>query len=219
MPAQPCVLCASMSRHGLWCEACEQALPYLHGPLCMNCALPISSGTRCGHCLSHPPTFSACTALCPYTFPWDKLIQRLKFGNDMALADALASRLASRIASRHLPDLLIAMPLHPNRLRQRGYNQSQLLAERLAQETGIPALAQACRRVRDTAAQSTLPFKARGKNMRDAFVCDVDLKGKRVALIDDVLTSGASLNALATAVLKSGASTVEVWVVARTLRD
>lgn len=215
MPAQPCVLCASMSHNGLWCEACERALPYLHGPLCANCALPLSGGTRCGHCLSHPPQFSACTALCPYTFPWDKLIQRLKFAHDLALADALASRLAGRIS--RLPDLLIAMPLHPNRLRQRGYNQSQLLAERLARETGLPLLTQACRRVRDTAAQSTLPFKARGKNVRNAFVCDVDLQGKRVALVDDVLTSGASLDALAGAVLKRGASEVEVWVVARTL--
>lgn len=219
IPAQPCVLCGRMSHAGIWCAACERALPYLPSHVCASCALPIPSGSQCGRCLSHPHRFSRCTALCTYTFPWDKLIQRLKFGADLALADALALKLAARIDKTQLPDLIIAMPLHPNRLRERGYNQSVLLAQRLSQACGVALYPHACRRVRDTAAQSTLAFKHRRKNMRNAFVCDVDLSGKRIALIDDVLTSGASLDALADAIIKRGASEVVVWVVARTVRN
>lgn len=219
LPAQPCVLCGQMSHAGLWCEDCEYALPYLPPHVCVSCALPIPSGTHCGLCLSHPHRFSRCTALCTYTFPWDKLIQQLKFGANLALADALALKLAERIDKTQLPDLIIAMPLHPNRLSERGYNQSALLAQRLSQACGVALSPHACRRVRDTAAQSTLAYKHRRKNMRNAFVCDVDLSEKRVALVDDVLTSGASLDALAEAVIKGGAREVTVWVVARTVRN
>lgn len=219
LPAQPCVLCGSMSHAGLWCEACERALPYLPAQLCRSCALPIPTGSLCGHCISHPHRFTRCSALCAYAYPWDKLIQRLKFGADLALADAFAIRLADRLEHSLCPDLIIPMPLHPNRLRERGYNQSVLLAQRLARLTGVAVAPLACRRIRDTAIQSTLPYKQRRKNMRNAFVCDVDLAGKRVALVDDVLTSGASLDALADAVLKRGAADVAAWVVARTVRD
>ena len=215
--AQPCVLCGHMSRAGLWCDACERALPYLNAPLCLNCALPIPSGELCGHCLSHPPKFTRSTALYAYTFPINKLIQQLKYGDQLALADTLASKLAERIDHGRLPDIVIAMPLHPNKLRRRGYNQSLLLARKLAQELDIKLITHACRRIRDTPSQSSLPFKERGKNMRNAFVCEVDLSGMKVALVDDVLTSGASMDALAAAVLKSGASEAQAWVVARTL--
>ena len=217
--AQPCVLCGCMSRAGLWCDACERALPYLSAPLCLNCALPIPCGELCGQCLSHPPRFSRSTALYAYTFPINKLIQQLKYGDQLALADLLASKLAERIDHERLPDVIIAMPLHPNKLKQRGYNQSLLLARKLARELDIKLIVHACRRVRDTASQSSLPFKDRGKNMRNAFVCDVDLSGMKVALVDDVLTSGASMDALAAAALKRGASEVQAWVVARTLRS
>lgn len=154
-----------------------------------------------------------------YSFPINKLIQQLKYGDQLVLADTLANKLAERIDCEPRPDAIIAMPLHPNQLKQRGYNQSLLLARKLAKELNIKLLTQACRRVRDTPSQSSLPFKERGKNMRNAFVCDVDLSGMKVALVDDVLTSGASMDALAAAVLKRGASEIQVWVTARTLRN
>ena len=216
---QPCVLCGSMSRHGLWCVACEQALPYLRSPLCLSCAHPIPDGDLCGHCLAHPPKFGRCTAVFAYAFPVNKLIQGLKYGDQLALADTLAKQLAARIDRSNLPDCIIAMPLHPNKLKHRGYNQALLLARVLARELGVELLTHACQRMRDTPSQSTLPFKERGKNMRDAFVCDADLSGKKVALVDDVLTSGASLNALASVIQKQGAIDIQAWVVARTLRD
>ncbi len=218
IPVQPCLLCGVMSDAGLWCEDCERSLPYLRGPSCRHCALPLTSGEICGHCLSNPPRFDRSTALYAYTFPVNKLIQQLKYGDQLALADAFATRLALRIPTDELPDCIIPMPLHPNKLRQRGYNQTLLLARSLSKRLDIALLSDVCKRVRDTASQSSLPYKARGKNMREAFACDVSLMGRKVVLVDDVYTSGASLNALAKAAANQGANHIETWVVARTIR-
>lgn len=216
-PAQPCVLCGSMSHDGLWCSACDRALPYLDAAHCPGCALPTPGGEVCGQCLRHPPLFDRATAVFGYSFPLDKLIQAMKYGEQLALAYAFAERLVRRIDRNRLPDHLVPMPLHPAKLRERGFNQSQLLAAKVARELDLELLPHACKRVRDTPPQSALPWKERKKNVRDAFRCDADLSGKRIALVDDVLTTGASLNALAEAVRKCGAVEISAWVVARTL--
>jgi len=216
-PSQPCVLCGSMSHDGLWCEACDRALPWLDAAHCPNCALPTPSGETCGRCLRHPPLFARATAVFGYAFPLDKLIQAMKYGERLVLAHAFADKLVGSIERNRLPDCIVPMPLHPARLRERGFNQSQLLAARIAHKLGIELLPRACRRVRDTPPQSALPWKERKKNMHGAFCCDADLSGKHVALVDDVLTTGASLNALAGAVQERGAAEIEAWVVARTL--
>ena len=217
LPAQPCVLCGMMSRNGLWCAGCDADLPYLDMPHCPVCALPTPSGEVCGHCLSDPPLYSHTTAVFAYGFPVDKLIQGMKYGGQLVLAHAFAEKLAQRIAMAELPDYMIAMPLHPAKLRERGFNQSQLIASALAHKMKLELLSRACERVRDTPPQSSLKWKERRKNVRNAFVCNVDLTGKKVALIDDVLTTGASLNALARAVASKGAVQISNWVVARTL--
>jgi len=217
LPAQPCVLCCCMSHDGLWCAACDAAMPYFNSPHCPVCALPTLSGEVCGHCLTDPPLFSRTTALFGYTFPLDKLIQGMKYGEQLALAHAFAKKLVQRIDKGNLPDYVIAMPLHPAKLRERGFNQSLLLAATIARELKLKLLPDACRRVRDTPPQSALPWKERKKNVRNAFSCEMDLAGKRIALVDDVLTTGASVNALAEAVSKRGAIQISAWVVARTL--
>lgn len=217
LPAQPCVLCGSLSRDGLWCAACDAVLPYLDAAHCPVCALPTPSGEVCGHCLSQPPLFTRTTTVFAYAFPLDKLIQDMKYGEQLSLAHAFAKKLAQHIDNSDLPDYIIAMPLHPAKLRERGFNQSQLLAATVGRELKLKLLPNACQRVRDTPPQSALPWKARKKNMRNAFCCDMDLTGKRVALVDDVLTTGASLNALAEAVSRRGAIQISAWVVARTL--
>jgi len=153
-----------------------------------------------------------------YVFPLDKLIHAMKYGEQLALAYAFAEKLAQRVDPANLPDCVMPMPLHPNKLRERGFNQSQLLAARTARVLDLELLPDACRRVRDTPPQSALPWKERKKNVRNAFCCDVDLTGKRVALVDDVLTTGASLGALAEAVQQRGAAEISAWVVARTLK-
>jgi ComF family protein len=217
LPAQPCVLCGAMSHDGVWCAACDQALPYYKAPHCPSCALPVSTGEVCGQCLKYPPLFAATTAVYVYSFPVDRLIQAMKYGEQLILAQAFAKKMALQIDPAKLPDLLVPMPLHPAKLRVRGYNQAHLLAMGIARELALKLLSDGCRRVRDTPPQTTLPWRERKKNLRDAFCCDVDLSGCRVALIDDVLTTGASLNALAEAVKKRGAAQVSAWVVARTL--
>lgn len=217
LPAQPCVLCGSMSHDGLWCAACDGALPYLDVPQCPTCALPTSGGEICGQCLKHAPLFTGATAVFGYAFPLDKLMQAMKYGEQLALADAFAEKLARRIDKDRLPDHIIPMPLHPAKLRERGFNQSLLLAAGIARELDVELLHNTCRRLRDTPPQSALPWKERKKNVRGAFCCGADLSGKHVALVDDVLTTGASLDALAEAVQKRGASEISVWVVARTL--
>ena len=217
LPAQPCVLCGSMSRDGLWCKTCDAVLPYFNTPHCPVCALPNPTSEVCGHCVTQPPLFNRTTAVFSYTFPLDKLIQAMKYREQLALAHAFAKKLAQQINKGELPDYVVPMPLHPAKLRERGFNQSLLIAAAITRELNLKLLPNACRRLRDTPPQSALPWKERNKNVRNAFSCEMDLSGKRVALVDDVLTSGASLNALADAVSEKGAIQINTWVVARTL--
>ena len=217
LPAQPCMLCGAMSRDGLWCNACNNSLPYLDMPHCPVCALPTPAGEVCGHCLSDLPRFTSTTAVYGYSFPLDKLVHGMKYGEQLALAHAFALRLMQRIDRNSLPDCVIAMPLHPAKLRERGFNQSQLIASSLSRKLKLKLLTGACERVRDTPPQSSLKWKERRKNVRNAFRCNIDLTGKKVTLVDDVLTTGASMNALAEAVSAKGAADIAAWVIARTL--
>jgi ComF family protein len=215
LPAQPCVLCGAMTRHGAWCDACDPDLPCLDSMHCPVCALPSPNGAVCGQCLRKQRLFDRTVAVYAYAFPLDRLIQSLKFNEQLQLAASLADRLVQCIDT--LPDCIVAMPLHPARLRERGFNQSMELARRLARKLGVPLLPHACRRVRDTPRQSSLKWKERGRNVRRAFVCTQAMDGKHVAMVDDVMTSGASLNELALALRRAGAREVSAWVVARTL--
>ena len=216
LPAQPCILCGSMSQAGIWCEACDAALPYHNAPHCPVCARLTPHGEVCGHCLKKPPVFTRTTAAFGYSFPVDRLIQLMKYREQLALAQTFAEKLLQRIDKSNLPDYVIAMPLHPAKLKSRGFNQAQLIAAPLAKSLHLPLLNHACHRLRDTPSQTSLPWKERSKNMRGAFDCDMDLSEKHVALVDDVLTTGASMNALAEAVQKMGADKISAWVIART---
>ena len=215
MPAQPCILCGTLNLDGVWCSACDASLPLLDSSLCPVCALPVLDSAVCGNCLKTPPYFRRTVAAYAYAFPLDKLMLAFKYGERLHLAEPLGDRLAQRVDS--LPDCLIAMPLHPARLKQRGFNQSLQLALRIGKQLSLPVLRSTCQRVRDTPSQSTLPWKERRKNMREAFICTGAVTGKHVAVVDDVMTTGATLNELALALLNAGAAEVSVWVVARTL--
>lgn len=217
LPAQPCLLCGAASHDGLCCTACNADLPRLPLCLCPICALPTADGSVCGKCLRHPPAFDHTIAAFSYRFPLDKLVQALKYRDRLILVDFLAEAVVQRITS--FPDCIVAMPLHPVRLRERGFNQSQLLARRIAHRLHIPLLADACERVRNTPPQTSLPWKERDKNMRQAFACKAtaDVRGKHVAIVDDVLTTGASMGELARVLKQAGACEVSAWVAARTL--
>lgn len=217
LPAQPCLLCGADSHDGLCCAACAAELPYLTETRCPICALPTPAGGVCGQCLRDPPPFEHTVAAFRYEFPIDKLIQALKFREHLLLVNYLADAIAQRADTR--PDRLIGLPLHPLRLRERGFNQSLLLARRIAMRLDIPLLGDACERVRNTPPQSSLPWKERDKNMRKAFLCKdgADVHDKHVAIVDDVMTTGASIGELARALKQAGAREVSAWVVARTL--
>lgn len=217
LPQQACTLCGAPAHGGAWCAACDAALPHLPATHCPVCALPTPHGSVCGRCLRKQPHFERTVAAFAYAFPIDKLVQALKFDEQLHLALPLADRLGACIEER--PDCIVPMPLHPARLKERGHNQSLELARRLASRLGVPLAIHACQRMRDTPPQSALKWKERGKNMRKAFKCDESFSGKHVAMVDDVMTSGASLDELARALRRAGATRVSAWVVARTLPD
>ena len=212
---QSCLLCGADGANGPLCEPCQADLPWLPRNRCRVCALPLTSGSVCGACLDRPPRFDAVEAAFAYRFPMDALILAFKYGGRLALARGLGEQLA-RAATRNV-DAIVPMPLAPARLAERGYNQALEIARVVATLTGIPLLRDACRKVADTPPQAALPWSERARNVRRAFVCDADFQGKRIAVVDDVLTTGATLNELARVLRKAGAVSVAGWVVARTL--
>jgi ComF family protein len=172
-------------------------------------------GDICGACLQKTPPFGHTVAAFTYAFPIDKLIGALKFHENLTLVNCLADALARQVEL--LPDCIVAMPLHPQRLRERGFNQSLLLAKRISKTLAIPLLHDACLRTRNTTPQSSLPWKERDKNVRAAFSCSIDFTGQHVAIVDDVMTTGSSAGELAKVLRECGATQISAWVVARTL--
>jgi ComF family protein len=215
---QRCELCAGASGSALLCDGCTRSLPHL-GPACPVCALPTASGAVCGHCLAHPPPFDATLAAFAYAFPVDRLMHAFKYHGRVGLAEWGAAAIRARVAARAsaLPQRLIALPLSRERQRERGYNQAHEIARALGRELSIPLVRDGVRRDRFAPPQAALPWGERARNVRGAFACEVDLKGLTVAVVDDVMTTGASLAEFARTLKRAGATWVENWVVARTL--
>jgi ComF family protein len=212
--AQECVLCAAPSGDAMFCAGCAGDLPAL-GDACPRCAGPSAGCAVCGACLRDPPSFDATVAVWRYEFPVDRLVLALKYGGRLALAAALGEALAGRVAGRRV-DALLPMPLAPSRLRERGFNQAAEIARRLARETGLRLDAALAARVRDTLPQTDLPHDARAANVRGAFGVTRAVAGMSIAIVDDVMTTGASLAELAKTLKRAGAARVENWTVART---
>ncbi|WP_413438388.1 double zinc ribbon domain-containing protein [Sulfuriferula sp. GW1] len=215
---QDCLLCGAFSGRAKLCAGCAADLPYHNQACCPVCALPTLDGKVCGHCLKRAPHFAHTWAAFTYAFPLDRLVQSLKYSHNFAVVSLLADSLAMQVKGKPLPDALIPMPLHPNRLRQRGFNQAHEIARHVAHNLHLPVLPHAASRVIDTPPQTSLPLKERRKNLRGAFACDPSIRGKRVAIVDDVMTSGSTLDTLAETLLKAGALEVQCWVIARALQ-
>ncbi|MBI4183044.1 MAG: ComF family protein [Proteobacteria bacterium] len=158
------------------------------------------------------------SAVFAYSFPLDALVHALKYGGKLAVAGLLGRALGNAVAKERV-DLIVPMPISAQRLRARGFNQAHEIARSVGGATGIPVAAGICRKVRDTDPQAALPWKERARNVRGAFVCDADLNGRKVAVIDDVMTTGATLNELAKNLRRAGALEVRGWVVARALKQ
>jgi ComF family protein len=221
-----CYLCGDISREFL-CPGCRGDLP-VHGTACRCCALPVIDKLRsasenpdallCGDCLKHPKPFDRTLAAFTYAHPLDFLINRFKHHRQFVCGDYLSKHLISAVQAAYgrqsLPDLLLPMPLHWTRHFKRGFNQSHAIAHQLHKKLSIP-LAHHCRRLKHNPRQQGLKRKERLRNLTEAFTVSSRLDGYHVALIDDVMTTGATATELSHCLRQAGAAKVDVWVLAR----
>ena len=219
-----CAVCRGWCEGGL-CRWCEDRFA-TRAARCPLCAIALPSGApaaqACLRCILVPPAWSSATAGVDYAYPWSGLLAEFKFLERPERADVLLQPLLARLGKQPPPaDLrLVPVPLAGERLRERGYNQSWELARRLARAWSLQARPDALFRVRDTAHQLALHRTERDANLRGAFVVTPAraawVRGARIALIDDVLTTGATASAATRVLRAAGAAEVRVWVVART---
>ena len=213
---QNCILCNApeASNHAV-CRACLNDLPWHASNSCPQCGLE-SSGMLCGSCINAPPDFDVTCAVFLYQFPIDAMMQRYKYGNSLNIGERFGQFLSEKVNLKNI-DLVIPMPMHPARIKQRGFNQALEIAKVLVKNQPEKLDYKSALRQKLTPPQASLPLKQRVKNIKGAFKVIGDFSGKRIAIVDDVMTSGASLNELAKTLKKAGAVHVECWVIARTL--
>lgn len=215
-----CLLCGSAGIHSQdICSACCADLA-TNNNFCYCCAAafttPESTPGLCGQCLKKRPEFEETYAPYLYQNSMQYLIKKLKFDGHYKNARLLGHLLAKHLhQNAELPDLIIPVPLHPIRYQQRGFNQALEIARHVANDLGVPLDMNSCIRQRNTVQQLTLPAKQRRRNLRNAFCMQKTLSAAHIAIIDDVMTTGTTVNELAKVLLKAGAARVDVWVCAR----
>lgn len=228
-PGSACQVCATWQRDAV-CGDCQRRFRHTRSHRCRCCAAPLASLSEvCGRCVLRPPAFDQTLAALDYAYPWDGLITRFKFGGACELAGPLADLMSDALWTAaeqtgfEPPDVLLPVPLSAARQRARGYNQAWELARRVGPALEVPAQARWVERVLDTPHQTGLPRAGRLLNLRGAFAVTAagraGLAGRRVAILDDVMTTGATLDALAATVRRAGATAVQSWVLARTVSD
>lgn len=214
----PCGFCLAPPLPGApWCAACFVALPW-NRSACVHCAepLPEAATALCGRCLKQPPAFARSRVGLRYEGEIAALMQRFKFMGEPRAGTLLVSLMQASLAvldEERRPQALLALPRHPRRARERGFDPAIWLTQQLSDRLGIPLVA--AQRLRHTPTQRGLDRQARRRNLRGAFSVTAALPA-RVAVVDDIMTTGASLDALARACLVAGAEEVEAWAVART---
>lgn len=214
-----CLLCGDPGDGDMdLCVGCVRSLPYL-AQACSRCALPLASpgdDLICGGCLKTPPAYDKAIALFHYEQPVNHLIQTLKFGGHLAVARTLGRLLAERLQNHQPhPDVLVPVPLHPHRYRERGFNQSAEIAAELSRYLAIPMNATLCQRVRHTPAQAGLVARERRINLKGAFRVSRENLPAHIAIVDDVVTTGTTVNELARTLHKAGVKRIQVWSLAR----
>lgn len=210
-----CFFCLAKT-HKTWCDHCEQDFIF-DQPRCPICARKSCSGNPCGSCLKHQPFFTNTEVLFNYQYPGNHLIKAFKFNNRPELANIFAEKLAQKLNKADLfPNALIPVPLHKHRQRERGYNQSLEFASSLGRLLGITVNTSLCRRIIDTKRQSSLPMKTRKNNVKDAFELSYIKPFDYAVIVDDVITTGSTVNEIASLLKKSGCRRIDVWAIART---
>lgn len=223
---QFCSLCDERCESGqMLCGPCEADLPWL-GPQCERCALPLpATGMTCGQCLKHPPDYEHIVAPWRFGFPVDSLITRFKHQSSWPLGKVLATLLAQHLSHLFVeglprPDLLLPVPLARKRLRQRGFNQARMLADWIGSALQIPVRHDLLLRPLETPPQQQLDAAARHRNLRQAFALADGplLRDRHLAIVDDVVTTGATVEALTRLLKRAGARRVDIYCLARTPR-
>jgi len=218
--APSCLLCADQARRFALCDACRASLP-VSPPACPVCALPSPSALRCGACQQRPRPFCRTISATLYAFPVDRLLQAYKYGGALPMAAVFADLLADVVATAgdDPVDAIVPVPLAAARLRERGFNQAHEIARRLVPRFAVPVRPHWLVRTRTTAVQADLAHDDRARNVRGAFAVAGPVAGLRIAVVDDVMTTGATLEETARVLRAAGAAHVENWVVARALLD
>lgn len=218
---QPCALCGApdADHHGI-CADCHGDLPWIMHR-CSRCALPLPfdtpPGSLCGHCIQEPPSFDRTCAAFHYDFPISRLLPRIKYQRQPAHLGWLARVLAAYMRQQyenHWPDALIAVPMHPFSEFRRGFNQAQLLTEVLAKQLRLP-VSRCLSKTRHTPHQMSLGLEERRHNLHQAFRV-TGQPPRHLALVDDVMTTGTTVNMLASLLKSAGTEKVDIWVLART---
>ncbi len=219
---QRCVVCGSKADSAVAiCISCRKELPLVSRP-CRQCGLPLPGNNQyCGHCLVHPPPFSQIIAPFRYQEPLSELITGLKFHGELQHAKLLASLLAEKICMTQAPwpELIIPVPLHPKRQRERGYNQALEIARPIGTALDIEVAPHIVTRHKETQMQSRLRLQERHKNLRNAFTLQRHQLPQHIALLDDVVTTSATVTELASTLKRAGVRQVDVWAVARAVLD
>lgn len=212
-----CVLCGLFSGSENLCPPCAAEMPY-NPSACALCGLPLPAqpGKVCGACLKKPPAWDGTVVGLQYQFPVDQLVCRFKYNRNLACGQALGGFLLQAIhnSSEPLPQAIVPVPLHRSRLFSRTFNQAQMLAQQLSRPLKIPVRHALLRRTRRTRAQSGLDFSQRRKNVLGAFNCQQH-NLKHVAIVDDVMTTGRTLEECTRSLKRAGAESVTAWVAAR----
>lgn len=215
--AQVCVVCGETADpHTGLCEDCRADLPW-NRSACGRCGLPLPiRAAACGACLREPPPFTQTHAVWRYAFPMDRLLPRFKFHDDLAAGAVIAHGMVEVLRAARQPDAIVPVPLHRQRLRERGYDQALELAKIIAKRLALPLIADGLRRTVSTRAQTGLDADERRRNLRRAFEARTFRPWPRhVALVDDVMTTGATLREAARALRAAGVERVDAWVAAR----
>ena len=211
-----CLLCGVSAGECGLCDACRAALPVASGPRCPACASPTPAASLCGRCIKRPPKYDYVVCALDYLAPVDFLVADLKYSHNLAAARTLAASLALRLDRELYPDIVLPMPIAASRLRERGFNQATEIARHACADFGLRLSPGFAKRIAAGVSQTSLPWADRARNVRGAFRCQANLAGQTVAVVDDVITTGATLNELATLLKRAGAKSVVGWIVART---
>lgn len=235
LPAGHCVFCEERchSNTGLLCEPCLSDLEIV-GPCCSICSEDLNPGDNrssqiCGRCQTKPPWFDNCFIPFKYSFPLNSLIKQLKYKDKIFFSSLLASLFVNRYmnSNRNLPDCIVPVPLHKHRLMRRGFNQADLISSKITREitgkiiknSSLPVDSQCCQRIKPTQQQTGMKKKQREVNIRNAFAIDSAVTYKHIAILDDVVTTGSTVNELSRVFKQAGVETVEIWACAKAYRN